>query len=313
MPNSGAKQRLVYFGNERLATGVTTDAPVLQMLLSEGYDVCAVVVHHTETRSRNARELEVASIAKAHDIPLISPDRPAEIISDITAFGAVAGVLVAYGRIIPNSFIDLFPMGIINVHPSLLPKHRGPTPIESSILAGDSVTGVSIMKISSKMDAGPVYAQSQVGLTGHETKQELVNTLGSTAAEMLRELLPEILSGALAPKAQEDSQATYDQLIEKQSGTIDTTKPATVLEREIRAFAGWPGSRLQISNMDVVITKATIAEAAPENHGQKTIFVSNKQLYIQTGDGLLHVQTLKPAGKSEMTAQAFLAGHAKLL
>lgn len=313
MPTSGNNQRLIYFGNERLATGVTTTAPVLRVLLGEGYDISAVVVHDTHTRSRNTRELEVATVAHEHNIPILSPEKPADILETLAGYQAAAGILVAYGKIIPASLITLFPSGIINVHPSLLPKHRGPTPIESTMLAGETETGVSIMKISQHMDAGPVFAQSSIPLSGTETKQTLADNLGQRAATMLREQLSGILDGSIAAHPQDDGQATYDQLITKQSGLLDVTKPAGVLEREIRAFAGWPGSRLLLDNLDIIITQASLAEKSPENPAQKILFASSKQLYLQTGNGVLLIHALKPAGKPEMAAQAFLAGYSKNL
>lgn len=309
MPNSGSKPRLVFFGNERIATGVTTEAPVLRMLIAQGYDICAVVVHNTVTRSRNARTLEVASIAQEHGIPLISPDKPGEIIDQIRSYGATAGILIAYGKIIPESFIDIFPFGIINIHPSLLPKHRGPTPIESSILAGDAETGISVMKISRQMDAGPVWAQATLPLSGTETKQALADTLGSLAADVLRDRLPGILDGSIPALPQNDSEATYDQLIDKQSGILDTNKPAIALEREIRAFAMWPGSRISLDGFDITVTQATALDNTPANATSSPLFVADKQLYLRASDGTLRVTMLKPAGKSEMTAQAFLAGY----
>lgn len=309
MPNSGSKPRLVFFGNERIATGVTTEAPVLRMLIAQGYDICAVVVHNTVTRSRNARTLEVASIAQEHGIPLISPDKPSEIIDQIRSYGATAGILIAYGKIIPESFIDIFPFGIINIHPSLLPKHRGPTPIESSILAGDTETGISVMKISRQMDAGPVWTQATLPLSGTETKQALADALGSLAADVLRDQLPGILDGSIPALPQNDSEATYDQLIDKQSGTLDTNKPAIALEREIRAFAMWPGSRISLDGFDITVTQATALDNTPANATSSPLFVADKQLYLRASDGTLRVTMLKPAGKSEMTAQAFLAGY----
>lgn len=313
MPNSGSKPRLVFFGNERIATGVTTEAPVLRMLIAQGYDICAVVVHNTVTRSRNARTLEVASIAQEHGIPLISPDKPSEIIDQIRSYGATAGILIAYGKIIPESFIDIFPFGIINIHPSLLPKHRGPTPIESSILAGDTETGISVMKISRQMDAGPVWAQATLPLSGTETKQALADVLGSLAADVLRDRLPGILDGSIPALPQNDSEATYDQLIDKQSGTLDTNKPAMALEREIRAFAMWPGSRISLDGFDITVTQATALDNTPANATSSPLFVADKQLYLRASDGALRITMLKPAGKSEMTTQAFLAGYSNKL
>ncbi|MGC1176964.1 MAG: methionyl-tRNA formyltransferase, partial [Candidatus Saccharimonadales bacterium] len=148
-------KKIVFFGNERLATGVTTEVWTLRQLLEEGYVIAAVVVAQKNTGpSRSARPLEIVALAEKHHIPVLSPEKPADIAEKLQAFGADIGVLVAYGKIVPQSVIDIFPAGIVNIHPSLLPKHRGPTPIESAILNGDEETGVSLMKLTAQMDTG---------------------------------------------------------------------------------------------------------------------------------------------------------------
>jgi methionyl-tRNA formyltransferase len=292
--------RVVFFGNERIATGVSTTIPTLQALIAAGYEVAAVVSNYEAGTSRSARQLEVQSIANAHNIPMLLPDKPTDILEELRDFGAEIAVLVAYGRIVPQSIIDLFPRGIVNLHPSLLPLHRGPTPIESVILHGETKTGVSIMCLEAAMDAGPIYGQSEIALRGDETKQELADTLLNVGSKMLIELLPGILDGYIIAKPQNNEAATYDKLIKKEDGRIDLTKPARVLEREIRAFAEWPKSYTTIAGTDVIITKAHIAEAANEN-----------ELAIKTGKDYLIIDTLKPAGKNEMTAAEFLRGYGK--
>lgn len=307
---SSGKPRLVFFGNERLATGVSTTAPTLRALINGGYRVTAVVSNFERPKSRSARDLEVAEVAQRHNIPVLLPKKLAEIQDDLKALQAEVGVLVAYGQIVPQSVIDLFPRGIINIHPSLLPLHRGPTPIESVILAGETTTGVSIMQLSAKMDEGPVFAQSEVLLTGDETKQALADQLLTIGGQMIIDLLPSILSGTLAPKPQV-GEPTYDQLITKADGQIDWQKPAEQLAREIRAFAGWPRSQTTLVGYSVVITKAHVA---PFNHppatpGSADITAEPGIIIVECGRGSLGIERLIPAGKKEMTAGDFVNGH----
>ncbi len=297
---------LVFFGNERIATGVTTDAPVLRSLIEAGYNVAAVVANYEAGTSRSVRQLEIAAVAHEHNIPLLLPDRPKDILEELQAYHATAGVLIAYGRIVPQSIIDIFPRGIINIHPSLLPKHRGPTPLESVILDGSTLTGVSVMELAKAMDAGPVYAQSEHALTGNETKQELANSLLDIGGAMLLDVLPGILSGNIVAMPQDASAATYDSLITKEMGDLDFTKPAIQLEREVRAFADWPKSRMTLAGKEVVITKAHVVDGANE---PGKVLVEQKELHIGTSDGILVIDSVKPAGKAEMTAQAFLNGY----
>jgi methionyl-tRNA formyltransferase len=290
---------LLFFGNERLVSGLkSTNAPVLRGLISAGYHIAAVVSHHTDGESRNNRPLEVAKIAAEHNIPVLLPNRPSEIHNELTAMNADAAVLVAYGRIIPQSIIDIFPKGIINIHPSLLPFYRGPTPIESAIVNGDKKTGVSIMQLTAGMDEGPVYAQAEVTLTGNETKFELYDTLAAISADLLLKNLPSILSGTLVPSAQDDSKATYCKLLTKAGGTLDTSLlTAEQAERHVRAHLGFPKSKLSILDRQCIITRAHVVknqESAAD---------------IAFKSGILRIDELIAPNGKQMSAEAFLRGY----
>lgn len=303
---------IVFFGNERLATGVKTSAPTLQALIKARYNVAAVIVNNEHSKSRSKQQhLEIEDIAKANNIPVLLPKKLIDIEQQLKDYGASVGVLIAYGKIVPQSIIDIFPKGIINIHPSLLPKHRGPTPIESAILNNDSDTGVSIMQLTKDMDAGPVFAQSQIKLDGTETKQYLADTLLNIGGAMLLDILPEILHGNIVALPQDISGATYDNLLSKKDGVVDWRKPAQQIEREIRAFMNWPKSHVKIGDRDVIITKARAVSDIDllENIKCGEIITTDDYLAIKTGKGALILVTVKPAGKKEMTSKAFLVGN----
>lgn len=297
---------ILFFGNERIATGTTTSVLTLKKLLAAGYHVAAVVAHNDPSASRKQRDLEIASVAQEHNIPLLLPHRLHDIAEQLTSYNAQLAVLVAYGKIIPQRVIDLFPQGIINLHPSLLPLHRGPTPLESVLLAGERATGVSIMQLAKEMDAGPVYAQQEVPLNGDETKQALANHLLEIGSDMMLDVIPKVLDGTAEPKAQDHANATYDHLIKKADGAIDWSKPARQLEREIRAFSGWPGSRTTLGTIEVTITKAHCVSMTG-TAGKTDILEKSPIVYC--GNDALCIDGIKPAGKNEMTGKAFLAGH----
>ncbi len=280
---------LIFFGNERLSSGfVPQGAPTLQALIDNGYDVKAVVAHHEVGRSRRARALEIEEVAKAHNIPLLLPDRPKEIIEQLVSYHADVGVLVAYGRIIPQSVIDIFPHGILNIHPSLLPIYRGSTPIEQAILDGTPETGVSIMSLVKEMDAGPVYAQQRVALNGTETKQELTQRLLTIGSQLIIDVLPSVLDSSAQPKSQDDSLATYTSLFNKTDGIMNLTKSAERYEREVRAYAVWPKSRLTLNSHPVVVTKARVAQD-----------LSDGELVVQCSPGYLEIlELIAPSGKT---------------
>jgi methionyl-tRNA formyltransferase len=292
---------LIFFGNERLSSGFSPDgAPTLQALIRSGYEVKAVVANFEAGQSRKTRDLEIEAVAKAHNIPVLLPDRPRDIYDQLVAYKADIGVLVAYGRIIPQSIIDIFPRGILNIHPSLLPRYRGSIPIEQAILDGAHETGVSVMGLVAAMDAGPVYAQQKVALDGTETKQELTEKLLSIGSQLIIDTLPSALDGTARPVAQDESQATFTKLIQKPDGDLDLAKPAEQLEREIRAYAVWPKSRLSYYQHQVIVTKARVAQN--ENDGAFVVACHPGHLEV--------LELVAPSGK-KMRGVDFLRGYAK--
>lgn len=290
---------LIFFGNERLSSGfVPHGAPTLQALIDHGYTIKAVVAHHEDGRSRHARALEIEEGARAHDIPVLLPDKPKEIIDQLASYHADVGVLVAYGRIIPQSVIDIFPHGILNIHPSLLPRYRGSTPIEQAILDGATETGVSVMGLTKEMDAGPVYAQQRVALTGTEAKQELTQTLLTIGSQLLIDVLPSVLDSTAQPTPQDNAKATYTSLFTKAQGVMDLSKSAEQLEREVRAYAIWPKSRLSLHNHQVVVTKARVAQAETDG-----------ELVVPCQPGYLEIlELVAPSGK-KMRGADFKRGY----
>lgn len=297
---TNTSKTLIFFGNERLVSGLkTTNAPVLTGLIEHGYDVAAVVSHHSDGKSRSNRPLEVAEVAAAHHIPIFLPGRPIEIYEQLVAIHAEVAVLVAYGRIIPQSIIDIFPKGIINIHPSLLPRYRGPTPIESAIASGDTETGISIMQLTAGMDEGPVYAQTAIPLQGMETKFNLYQQLAGAGAELLLQILSSILDGSLQPQPQDASKATYSQLLSKKDSWLDTSAhTATEAERLVRAYLEFPKTKVTVLGHEIIITKAHVATKA------KTPL----DLVCRDGAFLSIDELVAPSGRT-MESNAFLHGY----
>jgi methionyl-tRNA formyltransferase len=292
-------KKLVFFGNERLATAVDTTAPTLRALVKSGYDVSAVVANYTEGVSRTRKRLEIVEVAHAYHIPVLMSEKPADIIQKLQSYGADAAVLVAYGKIIPQKIIDIFPKGIINIHPSLLPEMRGPTPVETAILDGLNQTGVSLISLSSEMDAGPIFAQQKIGLSSQETKAQLASKLLKTGSQLLLSNLPGILEDQIQPQVQDETDASYTKLIKKTDGVMDFGQPAEILERQVRAFAGWPKSTAKIHGQNIIVTKARVAKSQEDG-----------SLVIQAKPGFLEIQELvAPSGRS-MSGADFIRGYA---
>ena len=298
---TATSKTIVFFGNERLVSGLkSTDTPILRGLIDQGYNVAAIVSHHNESSSRNRRPLEVADVAREYNIPILLPNKPSEIIDQLREYNAEAAILVAYGRIIPQTVIDIFPKGIVNIHPSLLPKYRGPTPIESSILNGDQQTGVSIMQLTAGMDEGPIYDQVRVKLEGNETKFDLYNILSQKSATLLFDVLPAILDGNLIPTPQDSSGATYSRLFKKEDSFLDLTALSAVeAERTVRAFLGFPKSKLSVNGHIIIVTKShtSLTKEAPLS------FICSDGAYLCVDE------LIAPSGR-RMTDEAFEAGYA---
>ena len=269
--------KIVFFGNEKLATGIPTPEPLIR-------------------RAAELAGFEVEQIVTGE-------------LTDLRPHEAQIAVLAAYGRIIPQRVLDEFPLGIINIHPSLLPQYRGPTPIEQALLDGVEKTGVSIMHLTKGMDEGPIYKQKTLHIEKNESKAALTRRLQQLGADMLQEALPLIASGELQPRQQpHPDRATYSHKITKVDSTLNYQKTAKALEQEIRAYSGWPKSHTTLGSLDVVITEAR-AVATDELPTPGKVFASKKQLLIGTSSDWLEITALQPLGKKEMPIQAFLAGY----
>lgn len=292
-------KKLVFFGNERLVSGLEhTDTPILSGLVERGYDIIAVVSHHTQELSRKKRPLEVTEVATAHAIPLFTPTKLKDIYKELAGLHADAAVLVAYGQIIPQSVIDLFPLGIINIHPSLLPLYRGPTPIESAIANDDPQTGVSIMQLAAGMDSGPVYAQKTIPLTGRETKFDLYQTVKTVSADLLFTTLPGILDGRITPKPQQ-GEPTYCPLLQKTDAWLNINHlTAAQADAKVRAHLGYPKTKAIIGEHTVIITKGHVSKTA-----RSPLDLACKDNTIYSIDELV-----APSGKT-MSASDFLRGY----
>lgn len=288
---SGINERCVFFGSGPVA------AACLELLVKH------TVVEAVITKPRPAHHkgtVPVLEVAKKHNLPITTATSKTEL-DEVFArvkFTSRYAILIDFGIIVSKKIIDYFPLGIINSHFSLLPHLRGADPITWAIANGDEKTGVSLMLVDEGMDTGKLLTYRTLHIAEGETTPTLTDRLITLSDELLREYVPEYLAGTLVPKNQpHPDRATYSRKLTKQDGILDFTKPATQLEREIRAFIGWPQSRTTLGSIDVIITSASVS-------------YSEKMLSIKCGDGkYLVINAIKPIGKKEMPAKAFLAGY----
>lgn len=286
---------IVFFGTEDFSLFS------LRALVEAGFPVSLVITKPDTKRGRGGKTTSpaVKLFAIEHGIAVLQPHKLSEITDAVQRLNRPAGVLVSYGKIIPQAIIDLFSPGIINVHPSLLPLYRGPSPIESAIANRDAKTGVTLMQLSRAMDAGPLYYQVPYALDQTETRLELYETLGRLGANILVQQLPAILNGTLQPTPQNDAEATYCQLLTKETNYLDLTSltPGQA-EARIRAHLGFPRSRVRVGSYDLIVTKAHAVMDA------KTPL----DLACQNGAFLSIDELVAPSGRI-VTAAEFLRGH----
>jgi methionyl-tRNA formyltransferase len=297
-------ETVVFFGSGPVA------AQSLE-LLAQNFTVEAVITKPQPAHHKAV--FPVLAVAEKLGLTTLTPSNKLEL-SELFANKPVTstiGVVIDYGIIINQDVIDYFPRGIVNSHFSLLPKWRGADPISFAILNGDKQTGVSLMLIVAALDEGPLLAQAPFDITDGMITPDLTESLIEISDQSLQHILPLYLSGqTVAQEQSTDQPATYSRKLSKADGQLDFQKPAAKLEREVRAFIEWPKCRTIIGDKEVIITKAH-----PQIGSGKVgkIWREAKQFGFYTIEGIFVIDKLKPAGKAEMTAEAFLAGYGKNL
>lgn len=299
------RHKIVYFGSSEHSASILeyalTEAPFLEI-------VAVVTQPKREHAHAHQADTPVAKVALQHDLRLLRPHRASECVPDLLSLNPAAGLLFAYGQILKPDLLDVFPKGIINIHPSLLPLHRGPSPIEATILAGDEEAGTTIMRISEAMDAGPILTQSRFVIDPDIKKADLTQKLISESKKILLPALHQYLDSSLEPTAQNDEEATYCKLLRKESGQVDlTTTSALQLERMIRAYSDWPGVTVALPGRAdrLRIHAAHHTDLMPSRPG---IYTHQGQLLLVATDGVLAAELVQLPGKKILSAKDALNG-----
>ena len=319
-----ARVRTVFFGSgtfalpalARLADGVADGVSPGAALV----DLSAVVTAPPRPAGRRG-ELQptpVALAAEARGIAILTPVslRREEALTELRALGVDLVVLADYGRLVPAALLDLPRHGALNLHPSLLPRHRGAAPVPATILAGDAATGVTLMRMDEGLDSGPILAQREVPLDGTEVAPDLEARLAVVAADLLVEMLPAWLAGTLEARPQPADGATLTRPLRRSDGWLDPERPAVELERQVRAYQPWPGSFLEAEGERLIIWRAAPVERPDENG----VFVPGAgdlgalvpfgdTLALRTSQGLLRLDEVQPAGRRRMSGAEYRRGR----
>lgn len=305
--------KLVFMGTPAFAV------PTLEHLVDDGYEIAAVYTQPDREAGRG-RSLVSSPVKKAAEesvLPVMQPDKftGPGVAEQLADFQPDAIVVFAFGQRLPQPVLDIAPLGCINVHPSLLPKHRGAAPVIAAILAGDGYTGVTVMKMAEKLDAGDILLQGQIPVTDYDTTDTLTEKLSLVAAQLVLEVLPRLAKGGITPRTQDDSKASYVHQLTKRDGEIDWNLPAVDIWRRVRAFTPWPGCFTYWKGKQLKIVKAIPLPAVSEaGAGQVVALGGEKAAFgIGTGDGILGVLEAQLEGKKTMPADEFLRGQKQLI
>ena len=315
MKSSPDSTTILFWGTSEFAV------PALEALCAAGFRVLGVVT--TPDKPAGRKQLltppPVKVLAESKKIPVYQPEtlKPAGYALDLPE--ADLFVVAAYGKIIPKAIIEKPRLGALNIHPSLLPRWRGPAPIQFTILAGDIETGVTIIQMDELMDHGPIAASSKFKMKNAKiTYPELHNRLAEEGAKLLIEILPKWIQGEIVPVPQDHSQATFCKILAKSDGRIDWNKKAIEIERQIRAFTPWPGSWTEWPRKDRVERVRIDAARALDYEIQDGTpgYVSKIEkhpLLVKTGKGSLAVTFLTIEGGKTLAADSFVKGYSDII
>ncbi|MBN2553165.1 MAG: methionyl-tRNA formyltransferase [Spirochaetales bacterium] len=287
--------------------------------LHENFPIQAVLTNPDRPagRGKQPEPTAVKNAASALDLPVLQPgvfDPP--FLEKVRSLGAGLLVVVAFGRIFRKEFLDLFPLGGVNLHASLLPRYRGPSPITAAILNGDRETGVTVQKLALKMDAGDILGVRSLPLSGRETAGSLSRTLAGMGAELLVSALRGLEQGRIEGIRQEESRATYCSLVNKDDGRIDWSADAGLIERMIRAYDPWPrafttwgGRRLNILAGGVYPEAGEATGTAGGKPGLVLAVDNRYGILVNAGRGVLFVSSLQLQSKKPLDWRSFLNGQ----
>ncbi len=297
--------RLVFLGTPAFAV------PTLEAIVRAGHQVAAVLTQPDRPRGRgqNPAASPVKQAALALGLEVYQPERVRrpEAVDYLRAIGARAMVVVGYGQIIPQSVIDLAPVGIINVHASLLPKYRGAGPIQWAIVNGETRTGVTTMQIDAGLDTGAMLLKRETEIAPGENAVELGSRLAVMGADLLVETLRGLEAGAIIPEKQDDQQATWAPLLKKEDGLIDWTQPAGAIHNRVRGLQPWPGAQTTFRRQPLQIWKARVGDAAASVAPGSVL--GARPLLIACGEGTLELQEVQMEGRKRIPAGDFANGQ----
>lgn len=298
--------RIVFMGTPAFS------ATILASLLDAKYNIIGVFTQADKKvgRKQMLEKSPVKIIAEKNSIPVFTPRKlDAESIAKIQELQPDLIILAAYGKILPQAVLDLPKLGAVNIHPSLLPKFRGPSPIQNALLSGEKTTGTTIMLMDAGVDTGDILRQKEIAIAPSDTYLELAEKLAGLSAGLLLETLEDFLAGKIIPQKQNNAMASYCSLIKKDDGQIDWNKTAEEIFNAYRAFANWPGIFTVWNGKRIKLNKINLAPNVHHSNSNGEVFQIDGIIYIQTASGAIEIVELQLEGKSNMSAKNFANGY----
>ena len=289
--------------------------PTLDALLDSRHDVVGVVTQPDRPRGRGQRvsDSPVKRVALSRGVPVLQPDRLKDesFLAGLRAWNADAGVVAAYGKILPAAVLEAPPLGLLNVHASLLPRHRGAAPVHRAVIAGDRDTGVSIMRVVQALDAGGVFATALRPIGPDDTSAEVERDLARLGAALLLDVLDRLADGRAIETPQDDTAATYAHRLRKEEGLVDWRGSAVAIHNQVRGLQPWPMAWTFIGGRRLILVRTRIVPESPDSGRApgSIVQITKDAFRVQTGAGLLDVLAVQPEGRRAMAARDYAAGH----
>jgi methionyl-tRNA formyltransferase len=298
--------RIIFAGTPDFAV------PALQMLIDSKHEICAVYTQPDRPagRGRKLTPSVVKALALSAGIPVFQPEtlKTDEDLNQLTSLNADLMVVVAYGIILPQVILDAPELGCINIHGSLLPRWRGAAPIHRAVMAGDEMTGITIMKLVKKLDAGDMLHKESCVIEPYHTSSDLHNKLAELGAIGLEKVLIQIEAGSVVSEKQDETWVTYAEKVEKSEAILDWNQSAIELDRKIRGFNSWPVAQTLFNGKVMRVWKARLTDDESKL-SPGTIVQKGKQMYVVTGEGVIELLEIQLPGGKRIETQAFLNAH----
>jgi methionyl-tRNA formyltransferase len=298
---------IVFMGSPAIAV------PAMEQLINAKYSIDAVYTQPDRPagRGRSLAASPVKEAALRHGLEIVQPEslKPPQVMEQLASYKPDIIVVCGYGQILTQSVIELPRLKSINVHYSLLPRHRGASPVASALLAGDEYTGVSIQIVRMKLDTGPLLASAAIPIKSYDNTGTLTQKLAIVGAQLLEEALGGWIRGEINPVEQDESKATYFGQVKKEEGKIDWDKPAVEIWNRVRAFQPWPGCFTYWKGKQLKIIEAIPVVLDFKGETGKVLSIDSTSVGVITGKGILKLNMIQYEGKRAMHTHSFIQGQ----